>query len=97
MYTIVVESDVNDADYITSEFVVNEERFLYISEICRKIGNSNMDYRQPVGKREKFIKAFEGVLTEEEADYIYDVVPRLEGYGVLEGIRFYIGTATTLL
>jgi len=97
MFTIIVESDTNDADYITSEFTVNEEGFLYIQEICRKIKESKIDYRISVQEYSDFIEAFEGVLTKEEAEWLYDAIPRQEGYGMLESIRFYIGKPVTLL
>jgi len=97
MYTIVVESDTNDADYITSEFTVNEEKFLYISEICRKIKESKIDPRVSVENYVDFMRTFESVLTKKEIDWLYDAIPRQDGYGVFESIRFYIGKPVTLL
>jgi len=97
MYTVVVESDTNDADYVTSEFTVNEEKFLYIQNICNKIKNSGVDYRVSVENEKAFRKVFESVLTEKETEWLYDAIPRQEGYGVFESIRFYSGEPVTLL
>jgi hypothetical protein len=98
MFTIVIESDFNDADYITTEFSVDEDRFLYIQDLCRRIKESKIDFRVDTDSYSDFEKVFEGVLTVNEISWLYDSIPRDEmGYGRLESIRFYVGEPTTLL
>jgi hypothetical protein len=98
MFSIVVVSDINDGDYITSEFTVSDEKFLFIEGICNKLKDSKVDYGVPVDDDREFYEGFEGVLTKEEIDWLYDVIPRDDGgYGRLEAIRFYVGKPTTLL
>jgi hypothetical protein len=97
MFTIEVESDTNDADYIKDSFVVNEETFLFVQNVCNKIKLSGIDYKISVQNEIRFKEYFKSVLTEEELNWLYDCIPRLEGYGMLEGISFYVGKATQLL
>ena len=100
MFTVIIEADTNDADYIQDSFEISDDGFVKLSEMCAKIKDLNRKHSPRIEdyNNKEFHEAFKDVLTFDEIEQLCDMIPKGEyGYATLESIKFFVGSLSRLL
>ena len=100
MFTVIVESDTNDADFIEESFEVSDDKFVKLAEMCAKIKDLNNLHSPRIEdyNNKDFHETFKDVLTFDEIEELCEMIPKGEyGYASLESIKFFQGSLSRLL
>jgi len=75
-YTLFIEADWNDADYITEVITVDEKTLNLVKKVCKVIGKEKR-HNWPLHERSEILpkEKYKDFLTEDEIDEFEELVP----------------------
>lgn len=100
MYTIIIEADENDGDYVTGVTCVDESMFLIVSGLFQQAGKI-LGKRWPriedYDKEPLVLKLIEGGMSRDDAESLSEWIPIGEyGYSQFYSFRYVEGSLKTL-